>query len=71
MEACYLPAALDNLIHLELFFSECYNWKLVTELLNRSPKLEDLVLEHRVRCVSTYYTYTYQHIYSSQMYVLI
>lgn len=49
--------ALDNLSKLELVLRDFYNWELLTELLQRSPKLEYLGLEHRVRCISTYATY--------------
>lgn len=47
---------LDNLTKLKLVLRDCYNWELLTELLMRSPKLKYLVLEHIVRCISTYDT---------------
>ncbi|CAB4277293.1 unnamed protein product [Prunus armeniaca] len=45
LEGGCLPA-FDNLSELKLVLYDCYNWDLLTELLQRSPNLEYLVVEH-------------------------
>lgn len=51
MKVGCLPA-FNNLTKLKLVLLECFPWELLTQILERSPHVEHLVLEHSVRCVS-------------------
>ncbi|XP_021814946.1 LOW QUALITY PROTEIN: F-box/FBD/LRR-repeat protein At5g56420-like [Prunus avium] len=62
-----LPA-FDNLSELKLVLHDRYQWDLLTELLQRSPNLEYLVLEHKenISCFGDYKKQYLKHVLDSE-----